>query len=341
MQNAPQTNLRRVIGFDATLLRRQSGGMRVPVMLLLLVAVPFPAAFAAPPMKWESLMLMKTAAEKGDAEAQYLLGLQYQAGDGIAKSPAEAAKWLRQAAEQGHVGAQGALGTLQAKNGNADEAAEAAKWLQAAAEKGQTDAMFALASLHLREGTPLFDTDEALRRYVQAAGAGHAGAARTLAEIYSQGRGIPRDLSQGLQWYRRAAELGDTEAKFILERIEAVTKAVRADPEKALAWWRAEATKGDTGAALALELLAAEPRAATDDDPAETMRWSLLLSGLRGAEAHQVRGYMLEHGIAVNRDPVAAIESYRKAAALGLPQAKESLVRLQKAESATPGEKSK
>jgi TPR repeat protein len=341
MQNASQTNLLRLIGFDAMPVRRQSGGMRVPVMLLLLVALPFPAAFAAPPMKWESLMLMKTAAEKGDADAQYLLGLQYQAGDGVGKSPAEAAKWLRQAAEQSHVGAQVVLGALQAKNGNADEAAEAAKWLQAAAEKGQTDAMFALAALHLREGTPVFDQAEALRRYAQAAGAGHAGAARTLAEIYAQGRGIPRDLSQGLQWYRRAAELGDTEAKFILGRIEAVTKAVRADPEKALAWWRAEAEKGDAGAAFALELLAAEPRVATDDDPAETVRWSLLLSGLRGAEAHQVRGYMLEHGIAVNRDFAAAIASYRKAAALGLPQAQEALARLQAAEPEASGEKSK
>lgn len=341
MLKVPQTNLRRVIGFDATPGRRQSGGMRVPVMLWLLVALPFSAAIAAPPMKWENLMLMKTAAEKGDAEAQYLLGLQYQAGDGIEKNPVEATKWLRQAATQGHVGAQGALGAMQAASGNADEAAEAAKWLRAAAEEGRTEAMVALGALHQREGSAVFDQAEALRRYAQAADAGHAGAARTLAEMHVQGRGIARDLSQGLQWYRRAAELGDTEAKFILGRIEAVTKAVRADPEKALAWWRTEADKGDAGAALALELLAAEPRAATDDDPAETVRWSLLLSGLRGAEAHQVRGYMLEHGIAVNRDLAAAIASYRKAAALGLPQAKEALARLQKAEPEARGEKSK
>ena len=236
MQHVPQTNLRRVIGFDATPPRRQSGGMRVPVMLLLLVALPFSAVIAAPPMKWGSLMLMKAAAEKGDAEAQYLLGLQYQAGDGIEKSQVEAAKWLRQAATQGHVGAQGALGAMQASGGNADEAADAAKWLQAAPEQGRPDAMVGLAALHQREGTPVFDQAEALRRYAQAAGAGHAGAARTLAEIHVQGRGVARDLSQGLQWYRRAAELGDTEAKFILGRIEAVTKAVRDDPEKALAW---------------------------------------------------------------------------------------------------------
>lgn len=315
--------------------------MRVPVLLLLMVALPSSAVIAAPPMKWENLMLMKTAAEKGDAEAQYLLGLQYQAGDGIEKSPAEAVKWLRQAATQGHVDAQGALGALQAASGNADEAAEAVKWLQAAAEQGRTDAMVALAALHQREGAAVFDQAEALRRYAQAAEAGHAGAARTLAEMHVQGRGVARDLLRGLEWYRRAAELGDTEAKFILGRIEAVTQAVRADPEKALAWWRAEAEKGDAGAALALELLAAEPRAATDDDPAETVRWSLLLSGLRGAEAHQVRGYMLENGIAVNRDLAAAITSYRKAAALGLPQAKEALARLQKAESDASGEESK
>ena len=70
---------------------------------------------------------------------------------------------------------------FRAASGNADEVTEAAKWLQAAAEQGRTEAMVALAALHQREGSAVYDQAEALRRYAQAADAGHAGAARTLA----------------------------------------------------------------------------------------------------------------------------------------------------------------
>src|SRR6185369_5038032 len=53
------------------------------------------------------------------------------------------------------------------------------------------------------------------------------------------------------------------------------------------------------------------------DDPAETAKWSLLLSGLRGAEAFLVRGFVWENGIHVTRDPSAAADNYRQAASRG------------------------
>ena len=132
MQNVPQTNLRRVIGFDGKAGRRQSGTMRAP-MAFLLLALSFSPAWAIRPMKWESLMLMKAAAEKGDPEAQFLIGLQYKAGDGVDKDAAEAAKWLRKAAESGYAEAQSALGAMQAASGEPGDAVEAARWLRAAA----------------------------------------------------------------------------------------------------------------------------------------------------------------------------------------------------------------
>lgn len=45
-------------------------------------------------------------AEKGNAEAQYNLGLCYARGDGVPRDFAEAVKWYRKAAEQNHTGAQ-------------------------------------------------------------------------------------------------------------------------------------------------------------------------------------------------------------------------------------------
>jgi uncharacterized protein len=45
---------------------------------------------------------LKTAAEQGDMDAQYNLGVAYESGEGITKDFAEAAKWFRKAAAQEH-----------------------------------------------------------------------------------------------------------------------------------------------------------------------------------------------------------------------------------------------
>jgi uncharacterized protein len=193
------------------------------------------AAQAARPMKWESLMLVKAAAEKGDHEAQFLLGLQYKVGDGLPRDRAEATKWLRRAAESGHADAQYALGDLlaePAEDGAAGDQGEAMKWWQAAAAQGQPEAKARLAPL-----------------LAQAQADAQAGKPDPAARTHP---GSPPDKSREM-----------------------------------------------------------------DEDPAETVRWSLLLSGLRGAEALLVRGFVLENGVMVNRDLAAAAESYRKAAKLG------------------------
>ena len=51
-------------------------------------------------------------AEQGDTEAQYNLGLCYYKGEGVAKDVVEAAKWYREAADQGYAEAQKALQPL-------------------------------------------------------------------------------------------------------------------------------------------------------------------------------------------------------------------------------------
>ncbi len=333
MEKQSQTNLHPGIGFDASGVARQSDVMRsLPIALLLVVAGP--VLFAARPMKWENTQLLRAAAERGEAEAQYLLGLQYREGDGLDKNPAEAEKWLRRAAQAGSTEAQTALGSLQAVSEDQDKLTEAAKWLLKAADQGSVQAQQALGDLYRSHPGLSGDPVAAQRWYVQAAAAGQPQAARALAEMYARGESVARDLGLAMQWYRRAAELGDAPAKLVIGRIEAVTQAVTADPDKAMAWWRAEAEKGDIGATIALELIEAKKRA-SDEDPEETARWSLMLSGLRGAEALMVRGFLLEHGIAVNRDLAAAAENYRKASALGLPQATEALARVQAAKAAT------
>ena len=64
--------------------------------------------------KFESAVQYYTrAAELGNAEAQYKLGVCYLNGDGVKKDRTEALKWLREAAERGHAKAKKALKKLE------------------------------------------------------------------------------------------------------------------------------------------------------------------------------------------------------------------------------------
>ena len=54
----------------------------------------------------------QAAADQGDAEAQYFLGVMHVNGEGVPSSPATAADWFRKAAEQGHTLARYRLGLL-------------------------------------------------------------------------------------------------------------------------------------------------------------------------------------------------------------------------------------
>ena len=52
----------------------------------------------------------KKAAEQGHAGAQLALGFMYAYGRGVPEDDTEAVKWYRKAAEQGHAEAQNSLG---------------------------------------------------------------------------------------------------------------------------------------------------------------------------------------------------------------------------------------
>jgi TPR repeat protein len=58
------------------------------------------------------LKKLREAAEKGDAEAQYSLGLMYREGRGVPKDDVEAEDWFRKAAGQGFAKAQDSLAVM-------------------------------------------------------------------------------------------------------------------------------------------------------------------------------------------------------------------------------------
>jgi TPR repeat protein len=54
----------------------------------------------------EAVKRFRLAADQGNANAQYNLGLIYEIGAGVSEDNKEAVKWYQMAADQGHIAAQ-------------------------------------------------------------------------------------------------------------------------------------------------------------------------------------------------------------------------------------------
>jgi TPR repeat protein len=87
--------------------------LTTPLLLLALLAPLYAgadfnkgmAAYAAGDFATAAKEFNK-AAEQGDADAQLLLGIMYNNGEGVLQDYKEAVKWFRLAAEQGDANAQ-------------------------------------------------------------------------------------------------------------------------------------------------------------------------------------------------------------------------------------------
>ena len=83
--------------------------------------------------------------------AQYDLGVRYDAGLGVPKDVAEAMRWYRLAAEQGNADAQCSLGLMYAHGeGISEDCAEAVRWFRPAAEQGHAEGQ-TIAGDHVRQ----------------------------------------------------------------------------------------------------------------------------------------------------------------------------------------------
>ena len=143
-------------------------------------------------------------AEAGDANAQFLLGLQFANGDGVKQDYAKAHDWYGKAAAQGHTGAQNNIGVLYLNgHGVAQDASEAANW------------------------------------YRKAADAGDEFAQGNLGELLLTGEGVAKDPVAGIKWLRKSAEQGHAQAQYRLG-----LQHLHLDDRQAAEWFAKAAAQG-------------------------------------------------------------------------------------------------
>ena len=124
------------------------------------------------------------AAEHGDPEAQFALGLRYSAGIEAGPDLVQAAYWYRKAADQDHTLAQFHLGIMFANGqGLAQSDATAVLWIRKSAEGGDAGAQFNLGSRYHRHSMDRAQMDcaesrvEAYKWFHLAAAQGYKGSA--------------------------------------------------------------------------------------------------------------------------------------------------------------------
>lgn len=200
-----------------------------------------------------ALRLLRAPAEQGNADAQLLLGIMYQDGEGVPKDPALAAQWIRKAAEQDNATAEFALGVmyLQAMGVPKDETA-AVRWLEKAARQ-VPPAQFTLARFHEEHG----NYAEALKWYRLLASQGDADSQNDVGHMYETGRGVQQNYAEAARWYRLAADQGNAEAQNNLGSLYAKGRGVPRDDVAAYMWFALSAAQDNRPAAENREAAAA------------------------------------------------------------------------------------
>lgn len=200
---------------------------------------------------------LERAAAQNQAAAAVLLARLYlsAAPGGPARDPARAAVLLRPAAVRGSAEAQYYLGLLyQSGEGVTADPVEALTWMQAAAENDNREAQFELSRAYSRGWGTETDSAQALIWLQRAAAAGHGEAQYSLAAALDSGRGVARDRAAALNWLLRAAEGGFVRAQVVLGKKYLRGEAVEANPEEAERWLALGVAAGDLEARVTLGL---------------------------------------------------------------------------------------
>lgn len=197
----------------------------------------------------------RKAAEQGNAEAQYFLGLMYYRGQGISQDFTKAAYWYRKAAKQGNAKAQYPLGKMYyLGRGVSRNFVLATQWYSKAAEQGIIDAQYVTGVMYYRGQGVSKNFIQAAQWYRKAAEQGKVEAQFDLIKMYYNGR-ISKDfietewfpkVAQRYKGYRKIAERGDAFAQYVLGQMYYF---------QAAQWYHKAAEQGNTKAQDQLRLM--------------------------------------------------------------------------------------
>ena len=144
---------------------------------------------------------MVALANKGDAEAQYHVGMMYNNGIGTQKDPRQAFEWFQKSAASSDPLGAYKLGCYYDGQGAGivtTDSNEALKYKLISAKAGYALAQHDVAILYDRQG----NSEEALKWWKMAGDQGFPNALYSLSISYSAGKGAPKDLSLSYAYFK-------------------------------------------------------------------------------------------------------------------------------------------
>ena len=195
----------------------------------------------------QGVVWLQKAAEGGLAEAQYPMGLFTAEGKGVKQDKAASIKWFGKAAEQGHKDAQRYLAKIALvayqETGSETAKAGALKWFKAAADQGDAEAKAELEKMLTDTADKIIKDDATI---FERAEAGDVEAQYSLANAYQYGYGgVKKNMKAAAEWYRRAAEGGHMESQCNYGLCFVHGAGVKKDFTQAVVWFRKAALQGD------------------------------------------------------------------------------------------------
>ena len=160
------------------------------------------------------------AAQAGDYNAAYYLGLLYWDGNGVEKDVDTAVVWLNDAAARGHTGAQLSIAlAYESGRGVKQNYHLGAEWISEAARGGNSDAQYLLGTYY-RDGRGVVQDYREAYAWIERSVTGDRSNALFLDALLllgatrEWGRGLPQDLVESYKWYALAAGYSAGEAQI-------------------------------------------------------------------------------------------------------------------------------
>ena len=296
-----------------------------------------------------------TPAHRGNAEAQYKLGLCYANGNGIAADDTIARQWFTKSANadyapaqvnlcswmvEGKGGPQDAILGLsyceKAAKQNYPEAytklgeyyyegkvvarnyTKAIKYLDYASKKGSASAAFKLGCC-LRSGYGITQNPKKAFAYFQlAAKRDYAPGKYALGECYEKGLGIPVDYTKALSAYTDSAKSNWTNADIKKSQQDAVSAQKRLS--EIGKWWKLAKEKNDAQAQCNVGTCYFTGNGVKKDFN-HALTWFQKSAAQNNLEGIVRVADCQFHGYGIKQDAKAAVETYLKAAGKGQPYA--------------------
>jgi len=181
-----------------------------------------------------ALNKLRPLIEKNDPNAQFLMGMLYDAGNGVPQDQAIAASWYRKAAEQKHLFAQLFLGIFYySGTGVKRDYKEAARWLQSPADNENDQAQFYLGAMYEAGNGVTKNSSTAIEWFSKAAAQRNTRAMGMLSTLLFARQRNEKDLIDAYVWSHLAADYdpiqAGTSTRIVIEKYcnDAQTKAAK------------------------------------------------------------------------------------------------------------------